>query len=99
MALPAEILHSVVERSQRHRALKGAFILNGVSRSAVACTIRNQSETGFGLKVPAEAPIPKDFLLWVAVDGKAYRCHLEWRHGEQAGVSFDGWEEKPRWMY
>lgn len=99
MALPAETQHGVAERDQRHRALKGASILNGVSRSAIACTIRNQSETGFGLRVPAEAPIPRDFLLWVPVDGKAWRCHLEWRRGGEAGVSFDGFEDKPRWVY
>lgn len=99
MALPAETLHTVVERTQRHRALKGGFILNGINRSAVSCTIRDQSETGFGIKAPMECPVPKDFLLWVPVDGKAYRCHMEWRHGDRIGASFNGWEEKPKWMY
>lgn len=99
MGNPAENLHAVAQREHRLRVLKGAAILNGVSRSAVSCTIRNQTESGFGLKIPADAPIPQNFLLWVPIDGKAWRCRLKWRRGEQAGVVHEGWEEKPRWMY
>ncbi len=96
MALPAE---SENKRERRQRVLKGAAILSGVSKSEIACTIRNMHKDGAELKVPVEAPLPQQFLLYVPVDGIAYRAELRWRGRDRAGVEFTGTEPKPSWHY
>jgi hypothetical protein len=96
MAMPAE---SAPEREHRRRVLKGASILLGIKNSEIACTVRNMHESGAELKVPADARVPDTFLLYIPVDGKAYRCVLRWRKQDRCGVSFTGTEPKPAWHY
>lgn len=87
------------EREHRQRVLKGASILRGISQSEIKCVIRNQHAHGAGLQIDAQSPIPREFLLYIPVDGLAYRCQLRWRKGERVGVSFHGTEPKPHWHY
>lgn len=96
MAVPAEADHRT---EHRKRVLKGASILLGISQSEIACMVRNMSAGGAELKIPVEARVPEQFLLYVPLDGTAYRCNLEWRAGDRAGVSFRGTEPKPHWHY
>ena len=84
-------------RQHRRRVLKGAAILSGVNNSVITCTIRNMHENGAGLQVPSEARLPSDFLLYVPVDGIAYRATLRWRRGDFCGVLLHGMEPKPKW--
>jgi hypothetical protein len=99
-----------VERHERHRpeqrqtghrqkVLKGAAIITTISRSEIACTLRNQTGAGAELKVPADTPIPDEFLLYVPVDGVAYRSTVRWRRNDRVGVAFTGTERKPRLHY
>lgn len=96
MAIPAESEH---RRERRQRVLKGASILNGISSSEVKCTIRNQHADGAELKVSIDARVPQEFLLYVPVDGIAYRCSVRWRKLDRIGVAFSGTEPKPHWHY
>ncbi len=86
-------------REHRNRVLKGAHILSGVNNSSIACTIRNMHQHGAELRVQVEARIPAQFLLYVPVDGLAYRSELQWRKTDRAGVKFTGSEPKPHWFY
>lgn len=86
-------------REHRSRVLKGATILTSISASTVSCLVRNQQKGGFGIQIDAEQKIPAHFLLYIPVDGIAYRCTLRWRKGDRAGLSFDGTEPKPKWHY
>lgn len=86
-------------REHRRRVIKGASILNGVNRNSMSCLVRNQHEHGAELKVGQDIPVPREFLLWIPVDGVAYLCTLRWRRADRAGVSFRGAEPKPRWFY
>ncbi|MCJ8521733.1 PilZ domain-containing protein [Rhizobium tarimense] len=86
-------------RLHRHRVLKGATIITGVSNSEISCTIRNMNPEGAELKVAGSALLPERFLLYVPVDGLAYICELRWRSGERAGLKFHGTAPKPRWHY
>jgi hypothetical protein len=86
-------------REHRRRVLKGGAILSGIKNSAVTCTIRNMHEHGAELRVAAEARIPNEFLLYVPVDGLAYRTILRWRKLDRCGVEFTGTEPKPTWHY
>jgi hypothetical protein len=96
MSVPAEEEN---RREHRQRVLKGATILNGIKNSEIACTIRNMHKNGAELKVALDAPVPQEFLLYVPVDGIAYRCQLRWRSRDRAGVVFTGTEPKPAWHY
>ena len=86
-------------RRHRNRVIKGGAILSGISTSVVTCTIRNMHEQGAELRVDAEARVPQEFLLYVALDGVAYRAHLRWRTLDRCGVEFTGTEPKPGWYY
>jgi hypothetical protein len=86
-------------RARRQRVLKGGTIITGISNSEVGCTLRNQNEGGAELKTGIEARVPDHFLLYVPVDGVAYRCQVRWRRGDRVGVQFTGTEPKPRTHY
>ncbi len=87
------------EREHRRRVLKGAAILTSITNSIVMCTGRNMHENGAELMLPAEARVPKEFLLYVAIDGICYWAALRWRKLDRCGVSFSGTEPKPHWYY
>ncbi|TGP23255.1 MULTISPECIES: PilZ domain-containing protein [unclassified Mesorhizobium] len=84
---------------RRQRVLKGAAILTGINNSEVACTVRNMHPGGAELKVPVEARVPDEFLLYVATDGIGYKAVVRWRREDRIGVEFTGTERKPRWHY
>lgn len=96
MASPQE---SENRREHRQRVLKGASILNGIKHSEISCTVRNMHEHGAELKVSADTVVPQEFLLYVPVDGIAYRSVLCWRTRDRVGVKFIGTEPKPHWHY
>lgn len=95
----AEPALSVQERKHRSRVLKRAAILTGITNSEIICTIRNMHEHGAELRVPAEARVPSNFLLYVAVDGIGYCAVVRWRRDDRMGVMFTGTEPKPHWHY
>lgn len=87
------------ERERRPRVLKRASILTGITNSEVSCTIRNMHSHGAELIVAPESRVPNEFLLYVPVDGVAYRATVRWRKGVNIGVAFSGTEPKPAWHY
>lgn len=84
---------------RRRRVLKGGSILTGVSNSEVKCTIRNMHPDGAELNVALDARVPNEFLLYVPVDGVAYKAAVRWRKEGRIGVMFAGTEPKPSWHY
>jgi hypothetical protein len=42
---------------------------------------------------------PAEFLLYVPVDGVAYRSILRWREKDRVGIQFTGTEPKPKLHY
>jgi len=87
------------KREHRHRVLKGGTIICGIQNSEVSCTLRNQNAGGAELKVAPESRVPDRFLLYVPVDGVAYRAEVRWRRADRVGVRFTGTEPKPRLHY
>ncbi|MER9868527.1 PilZ domain-containing protein [Mesorhizobium sp. M0136] len=83
-------------RERRPRVLKGGTIITGIQNSEISCTLRNQHEGGAELKV---ARVPDRFLLYVSVDGVAYRSEVRWRRNDRIGVKFTGTEPKPKLHY
>jgi hypothetical protein len=95
----AEAETSEHRHERRQRVLKGASILTGVANSEVKCTVRNMHDAGAELKIDVEARVPAEFLLYVPVDGVAYKAVVRWRKEGRLGVSFTGTEPKPAWHY
>ncbi|MGX7872594.1 PilZ domain-containing protein [Mesorhizobium sp. ORM6] len=87
------------EREHRPRVLKGATIITGIQNSEVSCMMRNQHANGAELKIPIEARVPDRFLLYVPLDGVAYRSEVRWRRNDRIGVQFTGTESKPKLHY
>ncbi len=67
-------------------------ILRGDSLPESICSIRNMSMMGAELRVGADQTFPEEFLLFVRVDGRTYRCRQHWREGTRLGVEFIGIE-------
>ncbi|GLR40818.1 MULTISPECIES: PilZ domain-containing protein [Mesorhizobium] len=88
-----------VRRQRRSRVLKGASIITGIQNSEVSCTVRNQHVNGAELRVAPDAKVPERFLLYVPVDGIAYRATVCWRKNDRVGVQFNGTEPKPKLHY
>lgn len=88
-------------REHRKRVLKGGSVLQGIAKSEVACTLRNQTDNGAELSLDREAQVPDQFLLYVPADSIGYRCTVRWRDAVRGrvGVQFHGTEPKPRWHY
>lgn len=84
---------------RRQRVLKGASILTGIANSEVKCTVRNMHDDGAELKIDIDARVPNEFLLYVPVDGIAYKAVVRWRKEGRLGVRFTGTEPKPAWHY
>ena len=95
----AEPVLSESRHRRRQRVLKGGAILTGVAQSEIKCEIRNMSKSGAELKVAIDSPVPQEFLLYVPVDGVAYRATVRWRKQDRIGVEFTGAEPKPHWHY
>jgi hypothetical protein len=86
-------------RKHRPRVLKGATIILSNNLSEIACTVRNQHEGGAELYVQGIIGLPQEFLLYVPLDGVAYRTVVRWRKGDRMGGEFTGTEPKPRRHY
>ena len=71
----------------RHRVLKAGSIEFG--GGAIACTIRNLSETGAALEVMTPLFIPDRFTLAVPTEQLKRPCHVVWRREKRIGVAFD----------
>jgi hypothetical protein len=99
-ALPNAATEEERRREHRPRVLKGATIIGAAGHSSgIACTIRNMHSQGAELRVDPASPVPALFLLYVPVDGAAYRCEPRWRHGDRCGVMITGKEGKPAGQY
>ena len=74
----------------RPRSLIAATIVYNNGQSTLNCVIRNFSETGAKLSVPAGIALPDRFDLIVPQKNKTYRAIMEWQRGDEVGVSLDG---------
>ncbi len=86
-------------QEHRQRVLKGATIITDINTSEIACTIRNMHASGAELRVPIEAMLPDEFLLYIPTDGKGFRAVVRWRKNDRVGVEFLREEPKPHWHY
>jgi hypothetical protein len=79
-------------RTSRQKAfLQGRIFFNN-RRSSIDCLIRDISEHGAKLRFSSAIATPDVVELHVPSRDESYRARIEWRAGEEVGVSFEGTE-------
>lgn len=79
--------HEERRRSGRSRTLLGATIIFRDGTATVPCLVRNRTENGTQLEIPANQLIPKRFYLVTAKDGQVYEAELVWKKANRIGVA------------
>jgi hypothetical protein len=77
-------------KCRRSRVLREARIVINSGQSLINCAIRDQSESGAKLRVPAATALPKTFELLCLTEGMLRPAEIAWRHGDDLGVMFVG---------
>ena len=67
--------------------LQGRIYFNN-RRSSVDCLIRDYSETGARLKFSETAAVPESIELYIPNKEEVHRARVEWRSGDEMGISF-----------
>jgi hypothetical protein len=67
--------------------LRGCIYFNN-RRSAVDCLVRDISDTGARLIFSSTVAIPDIADLYIPQKEQTLRVHVQWRHGDEAGVTF-----------
>jgi hypothetical protein len=67
--------------------LQGRIYFNN-RRSSVDCLIRDVSETGARLKFSETIAVPEAIELYIPNREEVHRARVEWRTGNEMGVSF-----------
>jgi hypothetical protein len=80
--------------SRQKAFLQGRIFFNN-RRSSVDCLIRDISERGAKLRFSSAIATPDVVELHVPSRDESYRARIEWRAGEEVGVSFEGAEAPP----
>ncbi len=75
-------------RAPRLRALLGATITFNQGGSTVDCLVRDISESGARLAVPASVTLPAAFDLLIPRKNKKRLVRMLWRRADVVGVSF-----------
>jgi hypothetical protein len=73
---------------RRRTLLRGRICWGPHAALSVDCTIRDLSETGAQLRVPADQPLPSTFHLIEVRDGLAFEASIAWRRDDLVGVRF-----------
>ena len=72
----------------RRRTLKVGKIVFNERQSVIDCTIRNLSDAGACLELPAGVGFPTSFHFTVGVEGPVRPCKVRWRSRNRVGVTF-----------
>ena len=67
--------------------LQGRIYFNN-RRSSVDCLIRDYSETGARLKFSETIAVPEAIELYIPNKEEVHRARVEWRSGDEMGISF-----------
>jgi hypothetical protein len=67
--------------------LRGCIYFNN-RRTAIDCLIRDVSPAGARLIFSEAVSVPAVVDLYIAHKEETLRAHVQWRHGDEAGVAF-----------
>jgi hypothetical protein len=72
----------------RQRVLLSGKIVQRDGAFSTDCAIRDLSEEGAKLRLPAPVPVGEDFYLIEMRSGRIFHADIKWRKAEDLGVSF-----------
>ena len=72
----------------RHKSFLQGRIYFNHRRSSIDCLIRDYSEQGARLKFSEAANVPEAIELYIPNKEETHRARVEWRIGNEMGVSF-----------
>ena len=75
---------------RRRRVLREGRLILAPGSTPIKCIIRDESEGGAKLRVPAQVTLPQSFSLVFVTEGKMYLAQLVWRRDDDAGIQFVG---------
>ena len=78
----------------RRRVLKEGKIIINPPSGTLDVKIRDLSETGAKLEIPAGTSLPERFALIIVADGTVTPTEVMWRRGDLVGVHFCGETKK-----
>ena len=73
----------------RKRVLKGAKAVYGGYTFVVDCTLRDISEDGARLRVPASVTLPETFLLYMPDAQTIRSAQVLWRKAGELGIRYE----------
>ena len=74
----------------RHKVLKDGKIISAGMSSVVDVKIRDLSEGGARIQVPAAVDLPEEFGLFITSQEMVYPAVAKWRMGQVTGIAFTG---------
>jgi hypothetical protein len=77
-------------KHRRQRVLKEGKITNSEMRCLANVIIRDLSESGARIQMPANQALPDDFGLYIVAEGLLYPAVARWREEKALGVQFVG---------
>ena len=77
-------------KTRRSRVLREGKLVFNAGTSLINCIIRDQSEGGARLSVPAPTALPKQCELLCLTEGIFYPAEIVWRRGNYVGIVFVG---------
>jgi hypothetical protein len=79
-----------LRKHRRSRSFKEGQIVYNSGSSLINCIIRDRSEGGAKLVLPAASVLPQRFELLSVSEGKLYPAEIMWRRGDELGIMFIG---------
>ena len=77
-------------KSPRHKVLKDGKIISSDMGSVIDVKIRDVSEGGARIQVPAAIDLPEEFGLLMISQEMLYPAVVRWRTGQVTGIEFSG---------
>jgi hypothetical protein len=84
----AEKSAAELRRSARQRTFLGAKLVYGEEAYTVDCVVRDVSETGARVKLPAGQAVPDHLYLLEVRSGVAYESRVAWKRHPEIGLQF-----------
>jgi hypothetical protein len=73
----------------RRRVLLGAKVVEPNGTFSTNCTIRNVTDAGAGLRIPASVPVGDSVYLIELRSGVTHQVKVAWRRDAEIGVSYE----------
>jgi hypothetical protein len=75
-------------RARRTKSFLRGFVYVSRQQGALACLIRDMSDTGARIVFSDTVTLPNTFDLYIPQRDQTLRAKVRWRHGDEVGLAF-----------